>query len=209
MKAYVFFVFVFCFSCVFAQEKNLIHYLSAHVIDQAYKSDRVVGIRYQDYKKPLGPHRRYFTIMRDSRKNRRVEFYVASPPEQLLQSSTQRSPAMQNSQFQANQIMVQAQEALMSSIVSDGDSGRSFFDGGASPIASDWGNPNEMDAMLQSFSPNPIDQPDLKQFVKVNSNIHYWDGDVVKSGKVWYTINDGQYFFIALDNGFFVEPKIK
>ncbi|MDG2264864.1 MAG: hypothetical protein P8L47_01940 [Candidatus Marinamargulisbacteria bacterium] len=195
----------------FSNDKSLIHHLSMHSIDQVYKSDKVVGIRYKDYKKPLGQHRQYFAIMRDKRKHRSIHFYLASPPEQLLQSANQQRDAMQNSQFQANQIMSQAQEALMQSMLSDSSSdGGSFFGGGAGQaLSNDWNNTSETDALLQSFSQNTSNQASLKQFVKTKVNIHYWDKDVVKSGKVWYTITNGLYFFIALDNGFFVTPKLK
>jgi len=196
---------------VFCENKNLIHYLSMHSLDAVYKSDKVVGIRYKDYKKPLGPHRRYFAIMRDSRKDRPIEFYLASPPKHILHAATQPVNSIQNSQFQANQLMVQAQEALMRSIVSDDSSGGgSFFESGSGQgLSNDWNETNEMDRLLKSFSENTTNQKNIKQYLRINNTIHYWDGDVVKSGKAWYTISDGNHFFIALDNGFFIEPKIK
>lgn len=211
MKTRLIIAIVFTAVSAFSNEKNLIHYLSMHSIDQDYKSDKVVGIRYKDYKKPLGQHRRYFAIMRDKRSHRSIKFYVASPPEQLLQSANQQLNSLQNSQFQANQIMSQAQEALMQSILSDSSSeSGSFFGGGAGQaLSNDWNNTNEMDALLQNFSENTTNQASLKQFVKTNVNIQYWDGDIVKSGQVWYAITNGSFFFIALDNGFFVTPKIK
>ena len=191
-----------------SQNKPLIYYLTGHIIDQAYQSDQVVGLRYQDYQKKGVGYRKYFAIMRDRRKHRSIEFYTASPPPYLLQSVAQQTPALQSPQFQANQIMAQAQEALMSTMMRDSDGGQSFFNGAAQQPQS-WGNASEMDALLQGLNTNAHSNTHSKQYVKVNVQVRYWDGDVVKTGRVWYTIDDGNNFFVALDNGFFVAPKIK